>query len=151
MKLVEHLCYGGSGSQSNTSRPEISACGRQTKLPNQRAASECATRTVVNSHGSLSYTCWYATHTQKMQTAVLCSEKVYPLTHQALVFNNSSFEMLVVDTHAEAYGRTLRADPIDCGENIMLYRKNEALHSSWTISLRDEKSTINASATRSGH
>ena len=51
-----------------------------------------------------------------------CFEKDSPLTHRALVFNNVTFEMLQVTTHGEAYGRTLRPDPIDCGENIMLYR-----------------------------
>ena len=49
-------------------------------------------------------------------------EKESSLTYRRLVFNNSSFEMLEVTTHNEAYGRTLRPEPIDCGENIKLYR-----------------------------
>ena len=49
-------------------------------------------------------------------------EKESELTYRAPVFNNSNFKMLEVDTHKEAYGRTLRPEPIDCGENIKLYR-----------------------------
>ena len=49
-------------------------------------------------------------------------EEESSLTHRVLVFNNSTFDMLEVSTHNEAYGRTLRPEPIDCGENIKLYR-----------------------------
>ena len=54
---------------------------------------------------------------------MLCFGKDSSLTHRALVFNNSTFEMLEVATPNEARERTLRRDPIACGENIMLYRQ----------------------------
>ena len=58
-------------------------------------------------------------------------EEESSLTYRPLVFNNSSFEMLEVTTHNEAYGRTLRPEPIDCGENIKLYRQYMAMNSFW--------------------
>ena len=58
-----------------------------------------------------------------------CFGKDSSLTHRALVFNNTTFEMLEVDTHIEARGITLQPDPIHCGENIMLYRQYMALSS----------------------
>lgn len=44
------------------------------------------------------------------------------LIYKDPVLNNKTFEMRQISTHSEAYARTFQPDPIDCGENIKLYR-----------------------------
>lgn len=44
------------------------------------------------------------------------------LTYEAIVFNNKTFTMHQVFSSAEAYEQTFQPHPIDCGENILLYR-----------------------------
>ena len=84
-----------------------------------RTASGCATGSVVNKHGRTSQICWYVGHIQRIKDG--------SLTRQALVFNNSYFELTEVASHNEAVRLSHRDKPIDCGENIKLYRRSMAL------------------------
>ena len=45
------------------------------------------------------------------------------LTFEAIVFNNKTFTMRQVLSSAEGSVQTFQPHPIDCGENIMLYRQ----------------------------
>ena len=46
--------------------------------------------------------------------------------------------MRQASSHAEAYGRSFQPDPIDCGENIKLYRQYMSSNPSLRQCLRDD-------------
>ena len=63
------------------------------------------------------------------------------LTDKFSVFDNKTFMMHHVSCPTEAFEYTFQPDPIDCGENIKLYRESHA----WECSSREDKCLQNHS------
>ena len=82
--------------------------------------------------------CWYANHTYWKKTLEnACLEVSSSLIYAAMMFNNKTFIMHEVPTHAEAYKRSLQPQAIGCGEKIKLYRQSGVWLVNRSVCLRD--------------